>query len=180
MTTRRDALPLRIERVVTKLRGHNVLLDEALAELYGVETKALVRAVKRNRERFPGDFMFQLTAQELRNLRYQFGTSRLWGGRRYRPFAFTEQGVAMLSGVLRSDRAIRVNIEIMRAFVRMRRLLSSQVDLAQRLDRLERKYDSHFRSVFGAIRRLLDPPERTKPRIGFQPAGERARSTRNA
>ncbi|MBI3464662.1 MAG: ORF6N domain-containing protein, partial [Planctomycetes bacterium] len=107
----------RIERAILLIRGQKVLLDQALADLYGVDTKALVRAVRRNMDRFPSDFMFQLSKEEFDNLRYQFGTSSLWGGRRYPPYAFTEQGVAMLSSVLRSPRAVHVNIEIMRAFV---------------------------------------------------------------
>jgi hypothetical protein len=121
------------------------MLDADLAELYGVETKALVQAVKRNASRFPTDFMFQLTGEELGILRSQFVISRSWGGRRYAPYAFTEQGVAMLSSVLRSPRAIAVNIEIMRTFVRLREMLSTHVDLARKLSVLERKYDSQFR-----------------------------------
>lgn len=115
------------------------MLDKDLAELYGVQTKAFNRAVKRNQARFPPDFMFQLTAKEFANLRFQIGTSS-WGGRRYRPYAFTEQGVAMLSSVLNSERAVRVNIEIMRAFVRLRQLLSSHADLAKKLEALEGRF----------------------------------------
>jgi hypothetical protein len=118
-----------------------VILDAAIAGLYGVETKALVQAVKRNLDRFPDDFMFQLTTEEASNLRYQIGTSS-WGGRRYLPYAFTEQGVAMLSGVLRSERATQVNVEIMRAFVRLRRMVSQQVNLALKLDDLEQRTTS--------------------------------------
>jgi ORF6N domain-containing protein len=144
------------------------MLDVDLAQLYGVTTKALIQAVKRNRERFPSDFMFQLTASELRNLRSQFVTSSSWGGRRTRPYAFTEQGIAMLSGVLRSVRAVKVNVEIMRAFVRLRRALDSHADLAKKLDALESKYDSQFAVVFEAIRELMVPPARSAKRIGFR------------
>ena len=145
------------------------MLDEDLAELYEVDTKTLVRAVKRNIDRFPVDFMFQLTQKEFENLRYQFGTSRLWGGRRYPPFAFTEHGVAMLSSVLRSERAVQVNIAIMRAFVHLRELLISHEGLARKLMDLEEKYDEQFRAVFEAIRQLMAPvvPENSR-RIGFR------------
>lgn len=142
------------------------MLDAHLAELYGVETKVLKRAVRRNRDRFPEDFMFQLTKDEYITLRSQFGTLR-WGSK-YLPFAFTEQGVAMLSGVLHSDRAVRVNIEIMRAFVRLRRILASHKDLAHKLEELEKKYDSQFRIVFEAIRQLMEPPQKPKRKIGFR------------
>jgi phage regulator Rha-like protein len=144
------------------------MLDADLAALYGVETKALVRAVKRNVERFPEDFMFQLTKSEFDNLRYQSGTSRSWGGRRTAPYAFTEHGVTMLSSVLHSERAIRVNIEVVRAFVRLRRILATHDDLARKLVALEKKYDAQFRVVFDAIRDLMAPPPATKRRIGFK------------
>jgi len=142
------------------------MLDADLAELYGVETKALNRAFMRNRERFPEDFVFQLTENEFEDLRCQFGTSR-WGGRRYFPYAFTEQGVAMLSGVLHSKRAIQVNVEIMRTFVRLRKLLASNAQLARKLEALEKKYDAQFKVVFDAIRQLMSPPEPKKRKIGF-------------
>ena len=119
----------RIEQAILRIRGHNVMLDQDLADLYGVETKALTRAVRRNLDRFPEDFMLQLSTEEFGNLRRHSGTSSQWGGRRYPPYAFTEQGVAMLSSVLRSQRAVQVNVEIMRAFVRLRRLLASHADL---------------------------------------------------
>ena len=122
-----------IEKKIYLIRSHKVMLDSDLAELYGVETKMLVRAVKRNIERFPSDFMFQLTKEEFDNLRFHFGTSSQWGGRRYLPYAFTEQGVAMLSSVLRSKRAIQVNITIMRVFVRLRQILSTHKELAYKL-----------------------------------------------
>ena len=146
------------------------MLDADLAELYGVETKALNRAVKRNIGRFPGDFMFQLTTEEAERLRYQIGTLKSGRGRhrKYRPYAFTEQGVAMLSSVLHSERAVRVNIEIMRAFVQLRQMLSSHADLAHKLAALERKYDAQFKVVFDAIRELMAPPEPPRKRsIGF-------------
>jgi hypothetical protein len=160
----------RIEQAILLIRGHKTMLDSNLASLYGVETKALVRAVKRNTDRFPADFMFQLTREEFADLRNHFGTSSSWGGRRYAPYAFTEQGVAMLSSVLRSPRAVAVNVEIMRAFVRLRQMLASHADLARKLDSLETKYDAQFKVVFDAIRQLMASPE-PKPRrpIGFQP-----------
>src|SRR3990172_6122857 len=129
----------RIEQAILRIRGHNVMLDQDLADLYGVETKALTRAVRRNLDRFPEDFMLQLSTEEFGNLRRQFGTSSQWGGRRYPPYAFTEQGVAMLSSVLESPRAIQVNVEIMRAFVRLRQMLVSHADLARKFDALERQ-----------------------------------------
>jgi len=142
------------------------MLDRDLASLYGVETKMLNRAVKRNIERFPPDFMFQITEEEFENLRFHFGTPR-WGGQRYRPYAFTENGVAMLSSVLNSDRAIQVNIQIMRTFTKIREMIASHKDLAKRLDELERKYDKQFRVVFEAIRQLMIPPESKRKKIGF-------------
>lgn len=148
------------------------MLDWDLAALYGVATKVLVQAVRRNLSRFPPDFMFQLTPQELGILRSQFVTSSLkrqWGGRRYSPYAFTEQGVAMLSSVLRSKRAIQVNVEIMRAFVRLRQVLVSHAALARKLNALERKYDAQFKVVFDAIRELMASPVRRRRRIGFRP-----------
>jgi len=157
----------RIEQAILQVRGHRVMLDADLAALYGVETGALVRAVKRNAYRFPEDFMFQLTSQEFEILRCQFGISSSWGGRRHPPYAFTEQGVAMLSSVLRSKRAAQVNVEIMRAFVRLRRILADNAGLARRLDDLEEKYDVQFKVVFDAIRQLMQPPEPKKKRIGF-------------
>ena len=160
----------RIERAILLLRGHRVMLDADLANLYGVETGALTRAVRRNANRFPVDFMFQLTKQEFEDLRRQSGISSVWGGRRYAPYAFTEQGVAMLSSVLRSERAVLVNIEIMRAFVQLRQMLSSHADLARKLAGLERKYDAQFKVVFDAIRQLMNPPDSgSKNPIGFVP-----------
>ena len=146
--------------------------DEDLAELYGVSTKALIQSVKRNPGRFPPDFMFALTKQEIAILRSQTVTaspaSRGWGGRRTSPYCFTEQGVAMLSSVLRSERAVQVNVEIMRAFVRLRGLVGHNRDLAKRLDDLESRYDRQFKAVFDAIRELMAAPALTpKRRIGF-------------
>ena len=147
------------------------MLDADLAALYGVETRALIQAVKRNRSRFPGDFMFQLTAEELNVWRSQIVISKpsAMKGLRRRPYAFTEQGVAMLSSILRSERAVQVNVAIMRTFVRLREMLASNRELVHRLDELERKYDARFRAVFDAIRKLMEtspiPPKR---RIGFR------------
>ncbi len=143
------------------------MLSADLAELYQVEPRVLVQAVKRNIARFPEDFMFQLTEEEFSNLKSQIVISS-WGGlRRAKPYAFTEQGVAMLSSVLRSKRAVQVNIEIMRTFVRLRRILASNVDLARKLDALEKKYDAQFKVVFEAIRELMKPPETKRRSIGF-------------
>ena len=150
---------IRVERAIRIIRGDKVILDEDLAELYGVEVKRLNEQVRRNLDRFPADFMFQLTNQEFTDLRFQFGTASQWGGRRTPPYAFSEQGVAMLSSVLHSKRAVQVNIEIMRTFVRLRKLLASNVELAERLDQLEAKDDGQFRNVFEAIRQLMAPVE---------------------
>ncbi len=169
-----------IERRILLLRGQKVMLDSDLAGLYGVPTKRLNEQVRRNIRRFPSDFMFQLTPKEAELLRYPFGTSNLrsqiatssrgHGGRRYRPYAFTEQGVAMLSSVLNSERAIQVNVAIMRAFVRLREVLATHKELAQKLVELERQVEGHghqIRSIFDAIRQLMVPPEPPKRRIGF-------------
>src|SRR5262245_28268592 len=149
----------RIERAIIVVRGEKVMLDSDLAALYEVETKELLRAVRRNVNRFPRDFAYQLTMQEVTILRRQFDTSSSgWGGRRTSPWVFTEQGIAMLSSVLHSDRAVEVNIQIMRAFVRLRQILASHADLARKLDELEKKYDKQFAIVFEAIRKLMEPP----------------------
>ena len=164
-------MPLvRIERAVLRLRGLNVMLDRDLAELYGVDVKVLNQAVSRNRERFPDDFMFELTRRETASLRSQFVTLKKGRGRhrKYLPYAFTEQGVAMLSSVLRSPRAVSVNIEIMRVFVRLRGVLASHADLARKVDALQDKYDDQFDVVFEAIRGLMAPPPRQRKRIGFR------------
>ena len=177
-------IPLdRIERTILFVRNQKVMLDKDLASLYGVETKRLIQAVKRNAERFPEDFMFRLTWEEATILKSQFVISSgqdldrsrsqnvtLKQGKhlKYRPYAFTEQGVAMLSSVLRSPRAVAVNIEIMRAFVRLRQMLFSHADLARKFDALERKYDGQFKVVFDALRQLMQPPAaKPKQPIGF-------------
>ncbi len=160
--------PERIERRILRIRGQNVMLDADLAELYEVETRELNQAVKRNLERFPEDFMFRLTDDEAAALRSQIVTSNEGrGGRRYTPYAFTEQGVAMLSSVLRSPRAVQVNIAIMRAFVKLREIIASHHQLARRLEEMESRYDAQFRAVFDAIRELMKPPEKPRRRIGF-------------
>ena len=151
-----------IETKILLIRGQKVMLDADLAELYAVETKVLNRAVKHNIERFPNDFMFQLSTEEFDNLRFQFGTSSLksqigtsrWGGRRYPPYAFTEQGVSMLSSVLRSSRAIEVNIAIMRTFVQLRQMLTSNAELSRKLVALEKNFDIKFKAIFEAIHQI--------------------------
>jgi len=159
----------KIERAIYFIRGEKVMLDRDLAVLYGVETKMLNRAVKRNLRRFPEDFMFQLSADEASHLRSQIGTSKRGrGGLRYLPYVFTEQGVAMLSSVLNSERAVLVNIEIMRAFVKLRQLLASNTELSHRLDDLESKYDRQFKVVFDAIRELMSPIVPAHKQIGFR------------
>lgn len=171
MTTRRGVTGLdRLAQMVHVVRTHRVMLDSDLGRLYGVPTKVLVQAVKRNAERFPADFMFRLSDPETAGLRSQIVTANGRGGRRTAPFVFTEQGVAMLSSVLRSVRAIQVNIEIMRVFVRLRRAPSTQAAISQRLDRLERKlgrHDEEIATVFQAIRQLMAAPASTRKRIGF-------------
>ena len=159
-----------IEKKILMIRSEKVLLDADLAELYEVETRVLVQAVKRNIDRFPEDFMFQLTKEESDTLRSQAVTLKKGRGahRKYLPYAFTEQGVAMLSSVLRSKRAVQVNIEIMRAFVRLRQMLASNAGLARKLNTLEKKYDAQFKMVFDAIRELMKPPEPKRRRIGFK------------
>ena len=156
-----------IERRILLIRGQRVMPDLHLAELYQVETKALKRGVRRNRERFPIDFMLELTREEQTALRYHFGTLKRGEHSKYTPYVFTEQGVAMLSTVLHSPRAILVNIEIMRAFVKLREIFATHKDLARKLEDLEKKYDSQFKVVFDAIRQLMLPPEKPKRRIGF-------------
>lgn len=176
MTDENESTSLQhIDQLILDVRGQKVLLDEALAELYGVPTKRLNEQVSRNRERFPADFMFRLTEAEWASLRSQIATSKTpegRGGRRHPPRAFTEQGVAMLSSVLRSQRAVAVNIAIMRAFVQLRRLSSGQRELLRRLDELEGRVGAHgaqLRAVFTAIRRLIEgPPGPGKRRIGFE------------
>jgi len=180
--------PENIAELVFWIRGEKVMLDADLAILYGVPTRVLLQALKRNRHRFPDDFVFEVTADELAALRSQIviskpvpprATPRLRsqivtsksgrGGRRYRPYAFTEQGLAMLSSVLRSRRAIDVNIAIMRTFVQLRRLMDTNRDLARKIDALEKKYDEQFAVVFAAIKQLIAPPPAVKKQIGFHP-----------
>ena len=157
-----------IERAILLIRGQKVMLDYDLAKLYGVETKILNQAVKRNIKRFPGDFMFQLDIQEVRDSRSQIVTLKRGQNIKYRPYAFTEQGILMLSSVLNSERAVQVNIEIMRAFVRLRQILASHKDLAKKLEELEKKYDAQFKVVFDAIRELMAPLPPQPRRIGFR------------
>ena len=156
----------RLERKIYLVRGHKVMLDRDLAELYEVLTKNLNKAVARNLDRFPEDFMFRLTLDEAS--RFQFGTLKRGHNIKYLPHAFTEQGVAMLSSVLNSKRAALVNIAIMRTFVHLRELILTHKDLTARLDTLEEKYDKQFRVVFDAIRELMDPPAKARPQIGFK------------
>ena len=163
-----EIIPL--ERITEKIylfRKHPVMLDRDLAKLYNVETKHLKQAVRRNINRFPSDFMFELNEKELQNLRCQIGTSS-WGGTRYTPMAFTEQGVAMLSSVLNSERAVKVNIAIMRAFVQLRKMANNYTDLLKIIEVIEKKYDKKFVMVFEAIKQLMQPPDKLKRKIGFK------------
>ncbi len=158
-----------IERKILLIRGQKVMLDKDLAALYGVTTGNLNRAVNRNIDRFPHDFMWQLTAEEFKNLIFHFGISS-WGGTRKLPRVFTEQGVAMLSSVLNSERAVKVNIEIMRAFVRLREMLSTHKELSHKLKQIENKIERHdeeIKVIFDAIRQLMKPPESKTKKIGF-------------
>jgi phage regulator Rha-like protein len=162
----------RIEQAILLIRGQKVMLDSHLAALYHVETRALLQAVKRNIERFPKDFMLQLTEEEYQAFRSQSVILKAGRGqhRKYLPYVFTQEGVAMLSSILRSPRAIQVNIEIMRAFVRLRRLMATHEDLARKLTELEKKYDHNFAVVFESIRELMVPPvDPPKGRLGFRP-----------
>lgn len=161
-----------IERKILLIRGHKIMLSSHLAELYGVETRALNQAVKRNSDRFPEDFMFQINESEAEQLVSQnvMPHKKYFGGTL--PYAFTEQGVAMLSSVLNSDRAVHVNIEIMRAFVKLRQMLASNAELSRKLANLEKKYDAQFKVVFDAIRQLMTPPEPKKRQIGFKAGGK--------
>ncbi|HSB45175.1 MAG TPA: ORF6N domain-containing protein [Nitrospira sp.] len=163
-------LPERIERAILLLRRHRIILDRDLAAMYGVSTRDLNKAVSRNLDRFPDDFMLQLTRSEFNDLKFQFGTSS-WGGTRKLPRAFTEQGIAMLSSILRSKRAIHVNIAIMRAFVKLREFAASHKEMAVKLEQLERRvggHDGQIRSLFEAIRQLMEPPTQKSRRIGFK------------
>jgi DNA-binding PadR family transcriptional regulator len=160
-------IPDQLAPLVIRFRRENVILDSAIAELYGVKTKVLNQAVKRNIDRFPADFMYELTEEELENLRSQFVTSSSHGGRRTRPYAFTEQGVAMLSSVLRSQRAVEVNIAIMRTFVQLRSLMQSNKLLAEKIEKLEEKYDQNFQIVFDAIKQLIIADNQPTKELGF-------------
>ena len=163
-----DIVPMeRIANKIYLIRGMKVMLDRDLAELYDVETRTLVQAIKRNKQRFPSDFMFQLSKDEFDSLRSQIVISKGRGGRRYPPYAFTEQGVAMLSSVLNSERAIQVNILIMRAFTKLREMLSTHEDLKKKIDDMEKKYDQQFQIVFDAIKQLLEDDSKPKKKIGF-------------
>ena len=162
------------EKVISKIyviREQKVMLDRDLAEMYGVETKMFNRQVKRNIERFPEDFMFQLTSEEFENLRYQFGTSS-WGGSRYLPYAFTEQGVSMLSGVLNSAIAIQVHIQIIRVFTKMKELLLTHKDILLKLEKMEKDVKENkedIAMIFKAVKQLINPPSTPRKRIGFRP-----------
>lgn len=161
-----------IERRIYLIRGHRVMLDSDLASMYGVTTSRLNEQVRRNAKRFPVDFMFQLTRQEFKDLISHFATSSLgWGGRRKLPLVFTQEGVAMLSGVLNSSRAIEVNIAIMRAFVKLRETLALHKELAKKLEELEKKivhHDAQIQNIFDAIHELMQPPAKPRAKIGFQ------------
>jgi len=172
-----------VERLIHLARGEKVLLDADLAMLYGVTTGNLNKAVKRNQQRFPPDFMFQLSDEETAGLIFQSGRSKQRGGRRHNPYAFTEQGVAMLSSVLRSERAVQVNVAIMRTFVSLRRMLAGNETLARKLAELERRLEGHdqaIKSLFDAMRELMAPPAKPRREIGFHAAGEKARDGRTA
>jgi len=166
---KRGIIMIPSERIISRIfliRGRKVMIDQDLAELYVVETKALNLAVKRNLARFPSDFMFQLSEKEFKNLRSQIETSR-WGGRRYVPYAFTEQGVAMLSSILNSDRAIQVNIQVIRTFTKLRELLATNKELRVKIENMEKKYDAELRQVFDVLKQLLIQESKPKGQIGF-------------
>ncbi len=167
-----------IETRIFLIRGKKIMLDKDLAELYAVKTKVLLQAVKRNKNRFPQDFMFQLDQKESENLRSQIVTSS-WGGRRYNPYAFTEQGVAMLSSVLNSKRAIMVNIQIMRTFTKLREMIESNKDLKRRFEDLEKKYDKQFQIVFETLKHLTESDIKPKRKIGFYVADEEIKTLKN-
>jgi hypothetical protein len=166
----------RVEKAILLIRDEKVILDADLAALYGVSTKRLKEQVRRNRQRFPQDFMFELTADEqavltaqieASNLRSQFATSRSHGGRRYLSYAFTEHGALMAANVLSSEVAVQASVEVVRAFIRLRRMLASNAELARKLEQIEKKYDHQFQVVFDAIRQLMIPPEPKRKEIGF-------------
>lgn len=159
----------RVEQAILLIRGEKVILDVDLAALYGVQTRSLIQAVKRNTQRFPKDFMFQLTKSEFDSLRSQIVISKARGGRRFMPYAFTEHGAIMAANVLNSERAVQASVAVVRAFVRLRQILASNVELAKKLEELERKYDAQLKVVFDAIRQLMTPPEPKRKQIGFHP-----------
>lgn len=168
MSTDGSLIPLeRIERAILFVRDEKVMLDSELAQIYGVTTKALNQAVKRNLTRFPPDFMFRLSGEEFAHLRSQSVTSSAHGGRRFPPYAFTEHGALMLAYVLNSERAARASVQVVRAFVRQRRMLATNVELARKLAALESKYDAQFKVVFDSIRQLMTPAETKRREIGF-------------
>jgi hypothetical protein len=171
-----------INQKIFFVRGTRVMLDADLAQLYGVATKNLNKAVKRNASRFPSDFMFQLSSKDLQSLRFQTGTSKTGrGGRRFAPYAFTEQGVAMLSSVLRSARAVQVNVAIMRTFVRLREMLATHEELRRKIDAMEKRYDARFQAVFETIRQMLETRIPAKKPIGFHARPESpAKSSKSA
>jgi len=156
----------RIQQCIYLIRKQKVMLDKDLAKLYGVETKVLIQAVKRNIDRFPSDFMFQLSGSEFSNLRSQIVTSS-WGGRRYNPYVFTEQGVVMLSSVLRSKRAVEVNVAIMRTFVKLRQILADNALLRRKIESMERKYDEKFQQVFDVLKYMIAEEAKPKQPFGF-------------
>jgi ORF6N domain len=171
--TRKQIIPRdRIESKIHFLRDQRVLLSSDLAPLYAVPVRALVQAVKRNKSRFPADFMFQLTAEELKILKSQTVTSSWGGARRGRPYAFTEQGVAMLSSVLHSERAVQVNIAIMRAFLQLRAMMNTHQELRRKINEMEKRYDARFQAVFATLRQMLETPIPPKKQIGFHAGGE--------
>lgn len=155
-----------IRRKILLIRGKKVMLDRDLAALYDVETRHLTRQVRRNKDRFPEEFVLILTRQEIANLKRHFGTSS-WGGSRKPPFAFTEHGILMLSSVLNSNRAIHVNIQIMKTFIQLREMLTNQKELKQKIEEMEKKYDHQFQIVFRAIKKLIEPSRKPEKRIGF-------------
>ena len=167
----KEIMPIPNERIIRKIyfiRGQKVIFDKDLAELYEVKTGNLNKAVKRNLDRFPEDFMFQLSKEESKNLKFHLGTSS-WGGTRKPPLVFTEQGVAMLSSVLKSKRAVQVNIQIMRTFTKLREMLLTHKELREKIEKMERKYDSRFTVIFNVIKRLLEKDAKEKPsQIGFK------------
>lgn len=156
-----------IKQKIYFIRGEKVMFDRDLAELYGVETKALNRAIKRNKGRFPVDFMFQLNKNEAQILRYHFGTLEMGQYSKYAPYVFTEQGVAMLSSVLKSERAILMNIQIIRTFTQLRKILATHKELREKIEVMERKYDKRFRAIFETLKLLIKEDEKPKNRIGF-------------